>query len=77
MSVKAENNNKEMAICSSMCVCVTPEMSPCSSQECESTIEDTTQNLRRVTEERRRVILVGDFKCKKVDWETYESGGWE
>ena len=28
-------------------------------------------------QEKRSVILVGDFNCRKIDWEKYENGGGE
>ncbi|XP_050725009.1 uncharacterized protein LOC127002828 [Eriocheir sinensis] len=38
-------------------------------------IEDTIQSLSRLLKANKRVLLVGDFKCKEVNWETFESGG--
>ncbi|MPC36661.1 hypothetical protein E2C01_030128 [Portunus trituberculatus] len=35
-------------------------------------IDDTIRSLARIIKEGRKVILVGDFNCKEVDWENYE-----
>ena len=74
MSIKVENGNKGMLI---IVAYVPPKTSSWSRQDHEGLVKDTLLNLSKIIKGRRRVILVGDFNCKEVDWEKYESGSGE
>ena len=53
---------------------VPPKTRSWNHQEYEEIKDDTIRHLEKVLKERKKVILVGDFNCKEVNWETYETG---
>ncbi|MPC34576.1 hypothetical protein E2C01_027969 [Portunus trituberculatus] len=66
MSNKVENGNKEMLI-------TVAYVHMWFRQDYEELIDNTLLSLSKVIKG-RRVILVGDFHCKEVDWKNYVSG---
>ena len=46
-------------------------------EEYEKLLEDTTEHLNRIIGKNKKVLLVGDFNCKEINWGTLESYGRE
>jgi len=72
ISVKLKINEKELTV---IVVYVPPKTGSWTKQEHDIMTEDVLQNLTKILKERKRVILVGDFNCKEINWENYECGG--
>ena len=71
ISARVELNKKEVTI---VVVYVPPKTNSWTKKDYEEIIEDTIRSLAKVIKDKRRVILLGDFNCKEVDWENYDSG---
>ena len=69
ISVKLKINEKELTV---IVVYVPPKTGSWTKQEHDIMTEDVLQNLTKILKERKRVILVGDFNCKEINWENYE-----
>lgn len=73
VSVNLENKNRErMTITTTY---APPRTNSWSKEKHEIMIEDTIQSLSRILKANKRVLLVGDFIRKEIDWEMFESGG--
>ena len=42
-------------------------------KEHKEIIEDTIESLEKIIKSNQRVILMGDFNCSAVKWETFRS----
>ena len=61
-------------------VAYVPQKTKTCTEEDEEIIEDPLASLEKIIKSSQRVILVGNFNCSEVNWETFESGGenkWE
>ena len=71
ISAKIKVNGRDMTI---IVAYVPPKTRSWTKQEHDEMIEDVIHGLSSELKERGRVILVGDFNCKEINWDNYESG---
>ncbi len=72
VSVNLEDKNGEIPTVIN--TYVPPKTNTWSTEEYDEIIEDTITCLKNLIKS-RKVLLVGDFNCKEVNWETYEGEG--
>ena len=70
ISVKMKFKGRDLMI---IVIYVPPKTGSWTRQEYDTLIEDVIQNLSTILKKSKRVILVGDFNCKEINWENYES----
>uniref|UniRef100_A0A0P4VVH6 Uncharacterized protein n=1 Tax=Scylla olivacea TaxID=85551 RepID=A0A0P4VVH6_SCYOL len=73
VSVNLEDNNGEILMV--ITTCVPPKTNSWSKEDYEKIIEDTIKCLSKLTKINKRLLLVGDFSCKEINWETFKAGG--
>lgn len=71
ISAKIKVNGRDMTI---IVAYVPPKTRSWTKQEHDEMIEDVIHGLSSELKERGRVILLGDFNCKEINWDNYESG---
>ena len=54
---------------------VPPKTNTWTNEEYDKMIEDTLKDLNRIIRKSKIVLLVGDFNCKEINWESFEAGG--
>ena len=52
---------------------VPPRTRPWKDNEYQEMLADTTRNLKNIMEESENLILMGDFNCKEVNWEDWNT----
>ncbi len=46
-------------------------------EELYKKLKDTMECLRRLLKEKNKILIIGDFKCKEVSWESWSTEGSE
>ena len=75
VSIQIEENSAPMQTI--ITTYVPPKTNSWKTDEYEKLLNDTTENLRRIIKLNKKVLLAGDFNCKDVNWDTFESFGSE
>ncbi len=70
VNVNLEDNDGE--ILPVITTCVPPKTNSWSKEEYKKIMEDTIQCLSELIKSIKRVLLVGDFNCKEVNWKILE-----
>ena len=71
ISIQIKDEGNEVVI---MVTYVPPKTNSWTGRDYEDMIKDTLKSIEDVLTEKRKVLLLGDFNCKEVDWENFESG---